>query len=66
MGVIGVHDNVCRAISTSGVGECFLFIIFLHGATVNRGDIWLGALPVFCVVVEEKHTVIMTAVILAD
>lgn len=38
------------------LGECF--VLFFYGGTTDRGIIFLGVLPVFCAVIEEKHTLL--------
>lgn len=44
-------------------GNALLF--FFNGRAADGGIILLGALPVFCAVLKEKHIFIMTTIILA-
>lgn len=54
MGVITMHANVYSAISASGIGG-MLCCFFFNGRAADGGIILLRALPVFCVVLKEKH-----------
>lgn len=46
-----MHTNV----QSSGNEE---MVCFLYGGTADGGIILLGALPVFCAVIEEKHALL--------
>lgn len=58
-----IHANVHSAISTRGIARMLRFFFFFMVAQQKLVLFFLGALPLFFVVIEETHILMSTEIL---